>query len=93
MLSKIHVLKFYLQRYLFFRILKKYLNLERGSVTPFGLLNDAGHVVEVFIDKGLEGAPAVGFHPNENTATVFLPMAEVIRIIQEHGNPIKFIDL
>ncbi|MCI8755661.1 MAG: prolyl-tRNA synthetase associated domain-containing protein [Oscillospiraceae bacterium] len=73
--------------------LKKYLNLERGSVTPFGLLNDAGHVVEVFIDKGLEGAPAVGFHPNENTATVFLPMAEVIRIIQEHGNPIKFIDL
>ena len=26
MLSKIHVLKFYLQRYLFFRILKKYLN-------------------------------------------------------------------
>lgn len=73
--------------------LKKFLNLEQGSVTPFGLLNDTGRDVEVFIDKGLEGAPAVGFHPNENTATIFLPMAEVIRIIQEHGNVIKFIDL
>lgn len=73
--------------------LKKFLNLEQGSVTPFGLLNDTEHAVEVYIDKGLEGAPAVGFHPNENTATIFLPMADVIHMIQEHGNIIKFIDL
>lgn len=73
--------------------LKKYLGLTKGSVTPFGVLNNADGQVEVFIDKDLEGAPAVGFHPNENTATVFLPLAEMVRIIQGHGNPVTYIDI
>lgn len=73
--------------------LKKYLGLTKGSVTPFGVLNDPDNRVEVFIDKDLEGAPAVGFHPNENTATIFLPLAEMVRIIKVHGNPVTYIDI
>lgn len=73
--------------------LKKYLGLTKGSVTPFGVLNDPDSRVEVFIDKDLEGAPAVGFHPNENTATIFLPLAEMVRIIKVHGNPVTYIDI
>lgn len=73
--------------------LKKYLGLERGAVTPFGVLNDDESGVEVYIDKDLEGAPAVGFHPNDNTATLFLSLADMVRIVKEHGNTVKFIDV
>lgn len=73
--------------------LKKYLGLEKGSVTPFGVLNDEESQVEVFIDKDLAGAPAVGFHPNDNMATLFLSLEDVVRIVQEHGNRVTYIDV
>lgn len=73
--------------------LKKHLGVEKGSVTPFGVLNNEDREVEVFIDKDLAGAPAVGFHPNDNTATVFLSLEQVVRIVREHGNPVTFIDI
>ena len=34
--------------------LEKYLKLKRGSVSPFGILNDDQKAVKVFIDKNLE---------------------------------------
>lgn len=73
--------------------LKKHLGLEKGSVTPFGVLNDEESRVEVFIDKDLAGAPAVGFHPNDNEATLFLSLEDVVRIVREHGNRVTFIDI
>lgn len=52
--------------------LLKYLGLIPGSVSPFGLLNDKDHAVELVLDKGIQGKSKLGFHPNENTATVWI---------------------
>ncbi len=33
----------------------------------------------------------IGVHPNENTASVFLPVDELLNIIREHGNSLEII--
>jgi len=48
------------------------LGLDPGAVSPFGLINDRTHEVEVFVDKEVYDADSVGFHPNINTATLEL---------------------
>lgn len=52
--------------------LREKLGLEPGSVSPFGLLNDADAGVEVFIDREVADAEIVNFHPNRNTASLEL---------------------
>ncbi len=52
--------------------LKEILGITPGSVSPFGLINDAEHKVSVLIDKEVWDADYVSFHPNINTATLEL---------------------
>lgn len=67
-----------------------FLGLTPGSVTPFGLLNDADCRVEFFIDEDLLQPPAlIGLHPNDNTATIFLKTQDLLDIIAAHGNKIQ----
>ena len=68
--------------------LSEILGLSRGSVTPFGLLNDAERTVRFFIDKDL-AAGKLGIHPLENTATVWIRGADLVALIREHGNEIS----
>lgn len=71
--------------------LEKHLDVKKGSVSPFGLINDTQGAVEVYFDEDLQNAPRLGFHPNDNTATVFLPFADVRRYIESTGHTIRFI--
>ena len=65
----------------------EWLRLEKGHVTPLGILNDEqGKVIAVF-DRALQGRQ-IGIHPMENTATIFLSFEEVLRLVEEHGNPV-----
>lgn len=73
--------------------LMKYMGLVKGSVTPFGLINDENKAVEVAIDKGLMGKPRIGFHPNINTATLWLSYEDLMKFIKSRGNKIYFINL
>ena len=73
--------------------LEKYLGLKKGSVTPLGVLNDEDRVVEVFFDEDFCKMKKIGVHPNENTASVFLPVDELLNIIREHGNSLEIISL
>ena len=62
------------------------MGLIPGAVTPLGLLNDEAHRVRCFLDEAfLEGDGRIGVHPNDNTATVFLQAADLIRLLEEHG--------
>jgi Ala-tRNA(Pro) deacylase len=45
------------------------LGVEPGSVTAFGLINDADHRVRFVLDAELASADPVNFHPLVNTAT------------------------
>ena len=73
--------------------LQRFLGLEKGSVTPLGVLNDRDHVVEVFLDSDLDTALPVGVHPLRNTATVFLPFSDLARLVRENGNALHILAL
>lgn len=70
------------------------LNLIAGSVTPLGLLNDKELKVVFYLDKDfLNGKQIIGIHPNENTATLWLKIEDLISIIKEHGNEVNILEL
>ena len=73
--------------------LEKYLGLKQGEVTPLGVLNDADAAVEVVFDRGLERFPCLGVHPNDNTATVWLSLADILRVGEGTGNEIRWVTL
>ncbi len=69
------------------------LGLIGGEVSPFGILNDEDAAVQVVFDEELRTWSGVGVHPNDNTATVHLSLDDLVAIIEEHGNPVRFIDM
>ena len=73
--------------------LHKYLNVEAGSVSPFGILNDVNCDVEVVFDKSLVGEESLGFNPNLNTATVWISFEDIKKVIEKHGNDIMYVNL
>ena len=70
------------------------LNLIPGSVSPLGLLNDKDLKVKFYLDKSFfTNEEIIGIHPNDNTATIWLKVNDLIDIIKEHGNEINIIEL
>ena len=74
--------------------LMKIMGLIPGAVTPLGILNDAEHKVQFFLDEAFLSSPGlVGVHPNDNTATVWLKAEDLMSIVKEHGNVVQMIQL
>jgi Ala-tRNA(Pro) deacylase len=71
--------------------MKRYLGLEPGSVSPFGLINDGENSVVVIIDQELKEASRVNFHPNVNTATVGITFSDFERFLAHCGNTIRYL--
>ena len=70
------------------------LNLKPGSVTPLGLLNDKDLKVTFYLDEDFfNGESIVGIHPNDNTATIWLKVLDLVSIIKEHGNQVIIIKI
>jgi Ala-tRNA(Pro) deacylase len=72
--------------------LEKYLGVKPGSVSPFGLLNDVEHHVYLFLDKQLQSAKKISFHPNDNKASVVIDYTDFIKFLNIMGNGYEFID-
>jgi Ala-tRNA(Pro) deacylase len=73
--------------------LMKYLGVEPGSVTPFGLINDTANHVHLFIDENLLGFERLAFHPNINTASIVVTKTDFIKFLDYTGNTYEFIRL
>ena len=71
--------------------LERLLGVESGAVGPFGLLNDRERQVEVLLDRRLEGADAIGFHPNVNTATLQISFDGLMTFLAHCGNRVSWI--
>jgi Ala-tRNA(Pro) deacylase len=56
-------------------LLKELLGVEPGSVTPFGLMFDKSHTVEVIVDEDAWNVGQFRFHPLINTATLIVDRA------------------
>ena len=61
--------------------LKSILQLEEGSVTPFGIINDITNKVLLVIDKDLKDKKLL-FHPNVNNKTISITYDDLIKFIQ-----------
>jgi len=73
--------------------LQKYLGIKPGSVSPFGLINDSENHTHVFIDKELQKAERLSFHPNINTASLIIFFDDFITFLEDTGNTYEFIEL
>ncbi|MGS0763827.1 prolyl-tRNA synthetase associated domain-containing protein [Syntrophomonas curvata] len=71
----------------------KYLHLQKGEVTPLGIINDPDAFVEVVLDKDLAGKNKLGVHPNDNTATVWISFDALKKIIGQNGNMLHFVTI
>jgi len=73
--------------------LKKYLGVEPGSVSPFGLINDSEKHVHLFIDEKLNEFDRLTFHPNINTASLVVSKTDFLKFLESTGNSYEFIRL
>lgn len=67
------------------------LGVKPGAVSVFGLLSPGSQGIEVVVDEKLLKEPELGFHPNDNTATIFIPGQNLAAIIEATGH--KFVRL
>jgi Ala-tRNA(Pro) deacylase len=71
----------------------KYLGVEPGSVTLLGLVNDAAHAVELYIDADVWSAPSIHAHPLRNDATFVLSRSDVLRFLAATGHSPRIVTL
>ena len=67
-------------------LLMEVLGLEPGSVTPFGLINDKDHRVNVILDQRMMAEPLLNFHPLHNAATTAIASADLVTFIKSLGH-------
>ena len=71
----------------------RYLGLEPGSVSPFGLINDTEHHVILFLDQNLQNAASLSFHPNDCRGTVVISQTEFRKYLETVGNRVEWLQL
>jgi len=73
--------------------LAEHLGLTPGSVSPFGLLNNPSHSVQVFVDAALRGDGRLIFHPNLNQHSVTITPADLDRFFVSTGHRVSWTPL
>lgn len=73
--------------------MERYLGLEPGSVSPFGLINDTDNHVRLFLDERLKDAATLSFHPNDCRGTVVLSREDFARYLDAVGNDYEYLPL
>ena len=69
------------------------LGVTPGSVSPFGLLHPGSNEVRVIVDQDLRSAEKLIFHPNLNTASVTITVADFERFLATRPNVVKWMKL
>ena len=71
--------------------LDKYLKVEKGSVSPFGVIYDTEKELEIYFDSDLKKEEIVGCHPNDNHATLILKFVDLVKYVKSCGHTITYI--
>jgi Ala-tRNA(Pro) deacylase len=72
--------------------LQRLLGVTRGAVTMMGLANDAGHLVELWIDAEVWQGETFLSHPLVNTATLVLSKSELVRFFALTGHSLHIFE-
>ena len=67
-------------------LLFELLGVVPGSVTPFGIINDAAARVSVILDKPLLRHEKLNFHPLENVATTTIGREDFLAFLRHTGH-------
>lgn len=67
-------------------LMRETLGVEPGSVTPFGLLNDAGKRVDVVLDAPMMTHAVLNYHPLVNTMTTTIARDDLVRFLDATGH-------
>lgn len=72
----------------------KYLDVEPGSVSFLGLMNDSEKQVQLLVDEDLLSGEWIGMHPCVNTSTLKIKTADVFgKILEKLGRDMKTVKL
>src|SRR5689334_8490890 len=71
----------------------EHLGVRPGSVTPFALVNDAGHKVRVVLDKAMLEHDPLNYHPLDNSMTTAVAPADLLRFIADCGHAPQIVAL
>lgn len=66
-------------------LLQEVLGLTPGSVTPFGLINDAQRRVTVILDEEMLDSEWMNVHPLRNAASTTIRSADLLRFVRALG--------
>ena len=69
------------------------LGLKPGTVSIFGLLNNKDHDINIYIDKEIMNEKLITFHPNDNTATIFITVEDMLKIFDDLAYNYEVIEL
>jgi Ala-tRNA(Pro) deacylase len=69
------------------------LGVTPGSVSPFGLLHGGAKDVRVIVDQDLRGADRLIFHPNLNTLSITISVADFERFLATRPNVVRWLKL
>ena len=72
--------------------LQEIMGLIPGAVTPLGIMNDAEHRVQFYLDAEFKGQ-RIGVHPNDNTATIWMQADDLMDLVVKHGNTAEFTEI
>ena len=70
--------------------LKSIMKLEKGSVTPLGIINDVDNVVKILMDEDLKDKMLL-MHPNVNTKTLAMSFDDLIKFINYTNHEYLFV--
>lgn len=70
-----------------------HLGIRPGSVSPFTALNDPDHTVQVVLDAAMMQAALVNYHPLDNSMTISLAPADLMRFFAHTGHKPLMLDL
>ena len=85
--------------------MERCLGLLPGSVSPLGLMHDLevqgltkehfpnGHRVKLFLDKDLQNAARLSFHPCDNTASVIVSNEDFMKFLEIWGGEWEWLDV
>lgn len=74
--------------------MEKYLDVEPGSVSVLGLMNDKDWYVDLLIDKDLLESEYLGCHPCINTSSLKIKTSDILQTFVKHtGHRPRFVTL
>lgn len=74
------------------RRLEENLGVLPGSVSPLSIVNDEKLKVKVIFDKALKDYSTICMHPNDNTASVYIALTDLLKFVENTGHEILYFD-